>query len=215
MSGIWGRAKHIDDPQPQCLIPRSNSKWFYVAKVSIGSSFFQILCRNNGNTINFRLQFAPDPLKSARVAAAVFHVGFSDAADITISSISPVHYHGNAIKVHNTESVEKAGGVAVAHGGVGANVAVDKATRRTWDDETSLQVKGWGADTLDAHWTFLENKLHGGLDATHILSVDLSGRTGHETTMYFWAQAQLVSRLPIWERMEIGSQYKPYVRCLA
>ncbi|KZP09774.1 hypothetical protein FIBSPDRAFT_933886 [Athelia psychrophila] len=214
MSGLWGRAKRIDDPQANYLIPRSASQWFYVAKVSIGLSFFQVLCRNQGDTIDFRVEFAPDTLKGARVSAAIFHVRFIDDADITISKISPINYQGNVIRVHNTTTFEKTGGAAVAYAGVGVTAAVDNKINRSWDDDTSLQVKGWGADTLDAHWTFLENHVHGGLDAQHFLSVNLAGRTRNNTKMCFWAQAKLASGLPIWERMEIGSQRKPYVRCL-
>ncbi|KZP09762.1 hypothetical protein FIBSPDRAFT_938377, partial [Athelia psychrophila] len=54
MSGLWGRAKRIDDSQANYLIPRSASQWFYVAKVSIGLSFF--IAIGFGNTMRIIIE---------------------------------------------------------------------------------------------------------------------------------------------------------------
>ena len=211
MSGLWGRAKHIDDPAPGEAVPYS--KWHHVAKVSIGSSAFDIMCFNAGSTIRFRVGFIPDTVKSTRISAAMFHVRFGGVEDPTISAMAPLDHHGQVTTVHIATSVEVQGGGAVGSHGAALTAGVDKKTQRAWDEETSSAVKGWGLDTSVAHWTFAEDKVGHGLDAVYNLSVDLKGRTG-DRTMTFWANAKLETRLPIWELMEIGSSRKPYFRSL-
>ncbi|KAF7972421.1 hypothetical protein HWV62_17980 [Athelia sp. TMB] len=209
MSGLWGRAKHIDDPAPGEAVPCS--KWHHVAKVSIGSSSFDIMCFNAGNTIRFRVSFIPDTVKSTRISAAMFHVRFGGVEDPTISAMAPRDYHGQVTTVHIATSVEVQGGGAVGSHGAALTAGVDRKTQRAWDEETSSAVKGWGLNSSAADWTFAEDKVGHGLDAVYDLSVDLQGSP---TTMTFWASAKLETRLPIWELMEIGSSRKPYFRSL-
>lgn len=215
MSGLWGRHKRTSDPESGYYT--THGETVQIGKISIRSSYFNILCLNKGSTIEFTIGFLPDAMKWARFTAAKFHVDFRDkfGNHVKIVDMSPTDLRGAPVNVHHTATLDTSVKSSFGYSGASTSVTADKKATETWDEDTFSQVRGSGVHTSAADWTFAENNVKGGLDVKYNLSVQLAPETVGEVTMRFWAAAGLKSwGMVLVEQMDIGSYRHPNVRRL-